>query len=541
MADRDGFAPFIQRWRGDAGRRLLTCDDASLTYASCTARGDALARALIGFGLRRPGCLAVVLPNSVEFVIALYAASRIGAPLVPLSTWSRPAEMKRVLLDAAPALILAKDAFEGHGIVAALRSACEQEPALAGIPIFDWKSAASGAPSIDDLLEFGGICGDQAWAAEAALARHGDADLAILYTSGSTGAPKGVRLRQGAVARNGAAIARRMGFDETDRVFSYFPFFFSGGLCNALTGAASRGAELVTQSRFRPAEALSLIRARGCTGRVVWHDGLEPLAAVTGFQPDDIKGMRRGLFIDPSLLQRLGLPPDEGVNMYGMTETATAFTCGDHRESAAIRGSTHGRPFAGNDLRIMSLDSAVPVAIGVEGEICVRGYSLMSGYTDGSEAGSIDEDGYFHTGDVGVVDGAGYLRFIGRRKTMIKIKGLTVQPEEVEATLLRHQAIARAVVVGQGQGHESSRLVAMVVVKPGARLDPSAVEAYCREELSSYKVPSVIEIDEGSFPMSASMKIDRRGAMARLAQVLTTENKGRDGANETASGQPIDG
>jgi fatty-acyl-CoA synthase len=536
MADRDGFAPLIHRWRNDAGRLLLTCDDASLTYAACAARGDELARALLGFGLRCPGRLAVVLPNSVEFVISLYAASRIGAALVPLSTWSRPAEMKRVLLDAAPALILAKDAFEGHGIVAALRSVCACEPALRAIPIFDWTSATSGVRPIDDLLEFAGRCADLVWAAEAALGHHRDADLAILYTSGSTGAPKGVRLRQGAVAQNGAAIAGRMGFDETDRVFSYFPFFFSGGLCNALTGAVSSGAELVTQSRFRASEALSLIRARGCTGRVIWHDGLEPLAAVAGFQLEDVKGMRRGLFIDPSLLQRLGLPPDEGVNMYGMTETATAFTCGDYRESAWIRGSTHGRPFAGNDLRIMSLDLSVPVGIGVEGEICVRGYSLMSGYTDGSEAGSIDEDGYFHTGDVGVVDGAGYLRFIGRRKTMIKIKGLTVQPEEVEATLLRHQAIAKAVVVGQGDGHESSRLVAMVVAKPGARLDASAVESFCRQELSSYKVPSVVEIDGSSFPMSASMKIDRRAAVARLAQLLITEMKVRDGANEATAG-----
>jgi fatty-acyl-CoA synthase len=503
--------------RRDERRPLITDDEATLTYADCVEQGDRLARALAAQGLTRPARVAVMLPNGPAFVIALYACARIGVTLVPISTWSKPAEIARMLSAARVSVVIARNFDAGEGI-AALREACAVDPTLTAIPIYDWSGTGAATP-LADLLGEAGRCHEQRWQRDSRPGLHSDADLAILYTSGSTGQPKGVMLRQTSVARNGSAIAARMGFSAADRVFSYFPFFFSGGLCNALTGAVASAAELVTQARFTPAGALKLIRARHCTGRIVWHDGLEPIAALEHFRPEDLRPLRRGLHVDPGFLARLGLPPDEGVNMYGMTETATAFTCGDYREPAAIRQSTHGTPFPGTDLRVVRPGTSSPLRDGSEGEICVRGYNLMHGYTDGSEAALIDEDGFFHTGDIGIRSEDGFLRFVGRHKTMIKVKGLTVQPEEVEATLLRHPAVAKAVVVGQDDGHESSGVAALAVLHPGAAT-AADVEAFCRGELSSYKVPRVLVIEADAFPLSASLKVNRVAARALANEML---------------------
>ncbi|AIP34228.1 AMP-binding enzyme family protein [Paraburkholderia xenovorans LB400] len=512
------YSDLILRWRHSA-KVLLTCDDTVLTYSECVMRGDELARAFLGLGLERPARVALVLPNSAEFVISLYACARIGITAVPISTWSKPSELRRILRDARVDLVLARDAFPGHAIAESLQAACADDPSLDALQVYEWSRGQGAASPVSELLSHGSRCDDRRWSIESGTSAHTDADLVVLYTSGSTGAPKGVILPQSSVALNGVAIAGRMGFGGNDRIFSYFPLFFSGGLCNALTGAISCGAELVTQSRFDPAGALSLIRSRRCTGRNVWHDGLEPVAAVEGFRPGDFSRMRRGLHVDPELYRRLSLAVDEGINMYGMTETATAFTCGDWREPADVRQSTHGKPFDGSDLRICNPDETSPLGVGVEGEICVRGYNLMRGYTDGSHVERIDDDGFFHTGDIGFVDPAGYLHFVGRRKTLIKVKGLTVQPEEVEATLLRHPAISKAVVVGEGGGHESKGVVALIVLHEGDRWDMQALRTYCQEELSSYKVPRLLVVDANRFPLSASLKIDRIGAATLLKQI----------------------
>jgi acyl-CoA synthetase (AMP-forming)/AMP-acid ligase II len=229
--------------------------------------------------------------------------------------------------------------------------------------------------------------------------------------------------------------------------------------------------------------------------------------------------MKRGLHIDASFRQRLGLEVDEGVNMYGMTETCTAFTCGAYAESRQVRETTHGRPFPGSEIRIAGLGTGSPARTGEAGEICVRGYNLMRGYTDGSASDRIDEDGFFHTGDIGYLAADGYLHFVGRQKTLIKLKGLTVQPEEVEATLLRHGDVVKAVVLGRGDGHESEGLVALVVLEHGSPESVPSIEAYARQELSSYKVPQIIVVDDAKFPLSASLKIDRVAAAALLREL----------------------
>jgi fatty-acyl-CoA synthase len=512
-----GYAGFVARWRR-SGRVALTTPTRQLTYAEWADRGDELARALMARGLQPPARVATLLPNGPELLIALYACARAGTTLVPLSTWATQDEVLRVLDAADPELVLTSDEFPGTTtVIAAARSRSSSR----------WSDSAWAWSAADGYGETAGLDPIDGLLADAAAIGARDrsklsrdfpgADLVVLYTSGSTGQPKGVLLRQSAVRRNASAIVARMGYGDGERVFSYFPLFFSGGLCNALSGVVAVGGELVTQARFEPTAAAGLIRDMRCTARIVWHDGLRPIIEAGGLAAGDVRRMNRGLLVDQDLLEELGATDDRGVNMYGMTETATAFTCGDASEPAQVRHTSHGRPLPGNELRVIEPDSGRPLPPRAEGELCVRGPSLMSGYTDGSHHGLMTDDGFFRTGDVGYVEDDGHVHYLGRIKTMIKVRGLTVQPEEVETVLMSLDGVRRAVVVGLGDGDESSGVGALLVAAATRSLDAAAVEAHCRTRLSAYKVPMVKFVSEAEFPVSASLKSDRLRARRLLS------------------------
>src|SRR6266849_6337882 len=224
-----GYAGFVARWRR-SGRVALTTPTRRLTYAEWADRGDELARALMARGLDAPARVATLLPNGPELLIALYACARAGITLVPLSTWSTLDEVLRVLDAADPELVLTSDQFPGTTTV--LAAARSRSSSRWSDSAWAWSAGGSGDTAgldpIDGLLADAAAIGERDWSNRARDSS--GADLVVLYTSGSTGQPKGVLLRQSAVRRNASAIVARMGYGDGERVFSYFPLFFSGGL-----------------------------------------------------------------------------------------------------------------------------------------------------------------------------------------------------------------------------------------------------------------------------------------------------------------------
>lgn len=508
------YADAVARWRG-TDRIVFSSERRTLTYDSWFVRGEAMAETLVARGLRRAERVAVLLPNGPELLVALYACARAGLTLVPLSTWSTPGEARRVLDAADPALVLTSDEFPGTARV--LVEAAQHGAGSWTRAIWAW-TTEGGDGDLAGLPDVAALMARTASSVAPSGGAHlGDADLAILYTSGSTGEPKGVRLGQGAIHDNAVAIVERMGYRDGERVFSNFPLFFSGGLCNALSGVVAVGGELVTQPRFEPVAAARLIRSRGCTARIIWRDGLRPIVEAGGLDAEDVRRMSRGLQFDADLLAQLGVTEDLGVNMYGMTETATAFTCGDVADRGDVRSRTHGAPLRGNEVTVLDPDTGATVPSGIDGELCVRGPRLFRGYTDGSHAALMTEDGFFRTGDVGHLDDLGHVHYVGRTKTMIKVKGLTVQPEEVEAVLVSLPGVRRALVTGIGQSDESRGIGALVVLEPDSELDATSIGVACRRLLSAYKVPTVTVLDEIDFPLSASLKPDRLAARRLLS------------------------
>ncbi|MGH7896192.1 MAG: class I adenylate-forming enzyme family protein, partial [Candidatus Binatia bacterium] len=210
------------------------------------------------------------------------------------------------------------------------------------------------------------------------------------------------------------------------------------------------------------------------------------------------------------------------VGMYGMSETATCVACARFDDPPALRRETFGRPLAGMEIRIVDPDTGAPVAAGETGEIFVKGPTLMEGYYRVPRAEAFDPEGFFETGDLGFVDDAGCLHFATRLKDVIKTAGVNVAAVEVEEVLAKHPAVRAAHVVGVPDAVRGENVAAFVVLEDGARAEPGALQAYCRESLASYKVPRhVFMIAAADVPRTGTGKIEKpalkKMAQARLA------------------------
>jgi fatty-acyl-CoA synthase len=320
-------------------------------------------------------------------------------------------------------------------------------------------------------------------------------DLAyILYTSGSTATPKGVTLAHGGVVANGFAIGERQHLTAADRVWLAVPLFWSFGSANALPALMTHGGALVLQESFEPGEALALIEEQRCT---VYY-GMANMARAMLEHPDrprrDLTSMRTGLTI--------GLPEDvrmtmdavgarELCNVYGSTETYGNCAVTDAADPLALRLETQGLPLPGMSIRVVDPDTGGVLDRGEVGELRVRGHVTPGYYEDADQTrAAFDADGYFKTGDLGLIREDGRLQYRGRFKEMIKTAGMNVAPLEVEAILATHEAVKQAYVVGVPDRTRGELVVAAVELREGAAVTPEELTVFCRERLATYKVPA---------------------------------------------------
>ena len=340
-------------------------------------------------------------------------------------------------------------------------------------------------------------------------------DLAyILYTSGSTATPKGVTLAHGRLIANGFAIGERQHLTAADRVWLAVPLFWSFGSANALPALMTHGGALVLQESFEPGEALALLEEQRCT---VYY-GMANMARAIGEHPDrprrDLASMRTGLTI--------GLPEDvrttieavgarELCNVYGSTETYGNCAVTDAGDPIALRLETQGLPLPGMDIRVADPESGRLLDRGEVGELRVRGHVTPGYYEDAEQTrAAFDADGYFKTGDLGLIRADGRVVFHGRFKEMIKTAGMNVAPLEVEAILATHDAVKQAYVVGVPDRTRGELVVAAVELRAGAAATPEALAAFCRERLATYKVPTRFVFRKAEdFPRTPTGKVQK--------------------------------
>ena len=512
---------------------VLVAGDRRLGRAELAARVDACARGLLAAGVGRGDRVAVLLPNRLEWVVAALATAKIGAVVAAISTFSTPRELAWALTHSGATALVTVPEFRGRRFLDPL---VERFPELSAAAAGPLQSAALprlravvtvGARTHPGVLAWDGLLalgeGVRASALDAAARTVSPTDVAyILYTSGSTATPKGVQLAHGGLVANGFHIGERQRLGPADRLWLAVPLFWSFGSANALVAILTHGGCVVLQESFEPGEALELLERERCT---VYY-GMANMARAMLEHPDRrrrrLDAMRTGLTI--------GLPEDiemtmeavgarELCNVYGSTETYGNCAVTDAHDARDVRLHTQGMPLPGMEIRVVHPESRQVLPRGEVGELAVRG-CVTPGYYEAPllDAAAFDADGWFLTGDLGLLDADGRVRFRGRLKEMIKTAGVNVSPLEVEQVLLSHPDVKQAYVVGVPDRDRGELVVAAVELGPGAVSDAAALTAFCRERLASYKVPVRLAFRSADeFPRTPTGKIHKPGLRAELS------------------------
>ncbi len=504
-----------------------------LSYAALRARVDELARALIAVGVTRGDRVAVLLPNRPEWVVAALAIAKIGGIVSAISTFSTARELGWTLEHSEAVALITVSTFRGRGYLDALHDLCpelagsapgalrsERLPRLRSVVSMDGRRV-DGVFQREDFLGLGAGVGTAALRARQRSVSPRDVCY-ILYTSGSTAMPKGVTLAHGGVIENGFNIGERQHLTPADRLWLAVPLFWSFGSANALPAILTHGGCAVLQESFEPGEALELLDRERCS---VYY-GMANMARAMLEHPDRhrrrLDSMRTGLTI--GLAEDIEMTMEavgarELCNVYGSTETYGNCAVTDAHDPLAWRLHTQGLPLPGMDIRVADPETRQPLPAGEVGELCVAGH-VTPGYFRAPEldAAAFDGQGYFHTGDLGLVGDDGRVRFRGRLKEMIKTGGINVAPLEVEGVLLQHPDVKQAYVVGVPDRDKDEVVVAVLELHEAAAADPGAIVAFCRERLASYKVPTRLVFRTAEeFPRTPTGKIHKPGLREELA------------------------
>jgi acyl-CoA synthetase (AMP-forming)/AMP-acid ligase II len=498
-------------------------------YARLRELGRQAARALIALGVAPGDRGAVWAPNIHEWIVAACGIHAAGAVLVPLNTRLKGAEAADILLRSGARVLVCIGDFLGQyypGLLDGLRPAgldhvvVLRKGFVAAPGCMDWESFLA----LSDAVDMQCVA-----RREAALSADSIADL--MFTSGTTGRPKGVMSAHGPAIRAFAEWSRVVGLNEGDRYLIVNPFFHSFGYKAGWVAAFLRGATVYPEQVFDAQAVLEQIQRE----RISFLPGpptlfLSMLAhpELSGFDLSSLQGAVTGAAsVPPVLIERMRreLGIRHVTTAYGLTECGGCATVCDPEDSAETVATTCGRALPGTELRCVDAQGR-EVPPGQPGEVLLRGYHVMKGYFEDEAATreAIDAEGWLHTGDVGVLDERGYLRITDRLKDMFIVGGFNCYPAEIEQALAAHPAIAQVAVVGVPEERMGEVGCACVLLRPGARLCADELIGWARARMANYKVPRHMLVFD-AFPLNASNKILKRElaqqARERLAAAAT--------------------
>jgi HIP---CoA ligase len=504
--------PALAQWAaaryGD--REAVVDGDTRLTFVELAALARQATRAAVAQGIEPGDRVAVWAPNSWEWIVAALGALGAGAWLVPVNTRFKGDEAAYVLGRADAAALFTVRGFLDTDYVAMLRTAdprlrCLDRLVLLSGPVADELTFA-------DFLAAGDAVGaPEADTRIAALAPHDVAD--VIFTSGTTGRPKGVMLEHGASLRAFDLWARRFGLREGDRYLIVNPFFHCFGYKAGWMACLQQGATALPIAALDVEHVLRLVtteRVSALPGPPTLFTSLLDARDSVG----DLGSLRIGFVgastVAPELLRRMRaeLPFESLTTGYGLTEsTAMVSITRPDDEPERIAHWNGGYPLDG-----------IAVAIADDGEILVRGFNVMRGYFDDPEAtaAAVDADGWLHTGDVGMLSTRGELRISDRKKDIYISGGFNVSPAEVENLLLGCDSVSQVAIVGTPDARLGEVGVAFVVPRPGSSLTAEDVIEWARRHIANYKVPRAVEI-VAALPLNASGKVLKHELRARLA------------------------
>ncbi len=501
-------------WAGERYSEIegLVDETERLSFAEYTRRARAIARGLMAQGVGIGDRVAIWAPNSIAFAVAALGIHIAGGVLVPINTRFKRAEVEYLVHEAKISVAFTVDEFLGTAYSEILSGLY---PA-AGIPtprivVFDTSDARSVTAFVDDAAAV-----SDAELDERIAGIMPDHIATMLFTSGTTGRPKGAMLRHGALVRAYWTWSGIASLREGDRFLCTNPFFHAFGLKVGLLSALSRGATIYPVAVFNAEHSLEIIERE----RITYYPGPPPIYQAMMTSPDlarrDISSLRvcvtGATAVPPQLIydiyDRLGF--EEVHSPYGFTEgtgVATITLPPDSRETVA---TTVGPPMPGITVRVVREDGT-EADVGETGEVVVSGYNHMAGFLDPETGGALESNdhGELHSGDLGEFDERGYLRIRGRIKDMYIVGGFNVYPAEIEARIQELEDVLAVAVVGMPDDRLGEAGCAFVVGRPDHSLDEAQIIAWCRENLANFKVPKrVVLVDQ--LPLNASGKVAKK-------------------------------
>jgi len=483
------------------------------TYSQLRTEVDRLAKGLLALGIGRGERVGIWAVDNVEWILVQLATAKIGAVLVNVNPANKFRDLEHVLSSAGLRTLIYMPAFRKSNYAAMVDKLDRGRfPQLKETILFD--PDGGPAPGWDDLFAHG--ASDEELAKRAACLESDD-PINIQFTSGTTGFPKPVVLTHHNILNNGYSCANRLRFTERDRLCVPLPFYHCFGMVVSNLGCFSHGACIVIPAPHFDAEAvLTAISQEKCTALHGVPTMFVAELELPNFADFDLSSLRTGIMAGapcpPELMRRvidvMGIT--EIRIGYGQTEASPVTHMTRVDDTFERRVSTVGSTMPKQEARIAAPDTGATLPMGEQGEICIRGYNVMRGYFGMKQAtdAAIDESGWLHTGDLGIMDEDGYVRITGRLKDMIIRGGENVYPAEIEACLDEHEAVAQAAVFGVPDERLGEEIATWIQLHEGCEVSEDELVAYCKERLAHYKVPRIIRIVT-EFPLTVTGKIQK--------------------------------
>lgn len=505
-----------------ATREALVDGARRYTYAQLAAEASRVARGLAALGIGRGDHVAILMGNRAEWLLTFLAVQQIGAISVGLNTWSTPREMEYTLSHAEVSCLVATERLRRQEFRGMLDGIRQGGATLENLQHTVWLGADAASPvrvdaqhgeiTWQELLRRGEKVPPSRVDAAGEATRPDDVAM-LLYTSGSTAAPKGILLQHRHWISNSFHIGERQHVTAQDRLWLAVSLFWSFAIVNAVPNLWTHGGCVVLQESFDAGEALALIERERCSIFYGTPNIVQALWEHPARAGRDLSSLRSGATIGTpeQVMRAVELGVREICNVYGLSETYGNCAVSDGHDPLEVRLHSVGRPLPDVMVRICHIESGEPLPAGGVGEIRIKGPVVKMYFKDPHKtAESFDEHGFFRTGDLGLLDADGLLYYKGRIKEMVKSGGINIAPAEVEEVLMRHPAVRTAYVVGVPHPTLDEALVAIVIPEPGASPQTEELKAFCARELAAYKVPHRFHLTtQEQLPLTTTGKVQK--------------------------------
>lgn len=497
---------------------LVSCHQGvRLSWRELSAHVNRVALGLLAQGIERGDRVGIWSPTRAEWPLLQLAAAKTGAVLVNVNPAYRSEELAFALRQSGTRLLVMASRFRTSDFLGTLTEVRASLPALERVVVFDEERAGGG----DDLLWREFVAAGEV--VDPVLLSHREAGLDvddainIQYTSGTTGIPKGATLSHHNVLNNGASVAEVLGYSEVDRVCVPTPMYHCFGSVGGTMACLASGAAMVYPApAFEPDATLEAIAQQRCTSIYGVPSMFIAMLESARFSEFDLSSLRTGAMAGApcpvEVMKRVvsEMHAQEMTIAYGMTETSPVATMTRRSDDLARRTSTVGTAFPHVEVKVVDPSSGATVPVGLPGEICSRGYLVMKGYWDDLDAtrDAVDENGWMHTGDLGVMDARGYLNIVGRSKDTIIRGGENIYPREVEEILFAHPAVSAVQVIGVPDARLGEEVMAWIAFREGFGASEEELGAFCRQRVAHFKVPRYWKVVK-EFPMTVTGKVQK--------------------------------